>query len=330
MGIIKNVDKFFAIKLRSLYGKIFHPSQPQFTLNCEKDKERIQCLIYEKIMEGKPLMIARMGRTEIDVCENIRYTFHKKRSNWKFISWQGQPNFLNPFLIPNFNRLSGFWPWEDTMALERFYQLICSDMKDVDVLGSWCRNEEDFSEELKSAIKVDRELMTPLLTDHSWMRALEGKKVLVIHPFARTIQSQYQRREKIYPPHFGILPEFELTVIKAVQTLGYKDPNFKDWFEALDYMKSEIDKVDYDICLLGCGAYGFPLAAHCKRMGKQAIHLGGILQLLFGIKGKRWETDPGYVNDYPYAKTYYNDYWVRASIEETPKKANEVEDGCYW
>ena len=53
-------------------------------------------------------------------------------------------------------------------------------------------------------------------------------------------------------------------------------------------MKSEIDKCDYDVCLIGCGAYGFPLAAHVKHKGKQAIHLGGTLQLLFGIKGNRW------------------------------------------
>lgn len=49
-------------------------------------------------------------------------------------------------------------------------------------------------------------------------------------------------------------------------------------------MKDEIDKQDYDIALIGCGAYGFPLAAHIKRSGKKAIHLGGALQLLFGIK----------------------------------------------
>lgn len=330
MGIIKDMDKTLTIKLRSLYGKIFHPNQPQFTLDCEKDKEKIQQIIYDKIIEGKPLMVARMGRTEIDVCENIKYTFHKKRSNWKFICWQGQPNFLNPFLIPNFNKLSGFWPWESTEALEYFYKLICQDMKDVDILGSWCRNEADFKEELKQSIKVDRELMTPLLTNNPWTRALAGKKVLVVHPFADTIIKQYNRRESIFPTNQNILPLFDLKVLKAVQTLGYKDPNFKDWFEALEYMKKEIDKIDYDICLLGCGAYGFPLAAHCKRMNKQAIHLGGVLQLLFGIKGKRWETDPGYINDYPYAATYYNEHWVRASFEETPTKANEVENGCYW
>ena len=330
MGIIKALDIKLAIKMRGAYGKLFRPSQPQYTLNCEKDKDAIQRLICELIRGGQPLMVARMGRTEIDVCENVKNTFFRRRSNWKFISWKGQPNFLNPFLIPNFIKLSGFWPCDDEIALKRFYRLVCSDMKEVDVLGSWCRNEEDFSEELQKSVKVDRELMTPLLADKPWTMALKGKKVLVVHPFADTIRKQYARREKLFPMNPDILPEFELKVLKAVQTLGYEDPNFKDWFEALDYMKKEIDHIDYDICLLGCGAYGFPLAAHCKRQGKQAVHLGGVLQLLFGIKGKRWETDPGYINDFPYARTYYNEYWVRASNSETPQKANDVENGCYW
>ena len=48
-------------------------------------------------------------------------------------------------------------------------------------------------------------------------------------------------------------------------------------------------KIDFDVAIIGCGAYGFPLAAKLKQAGKQAIHLAGATQLLFGIKGKRWE-----------------------------------------
>ena len=59
-------------------------------------------------------------------------------------------------------------------------------------------------------------------------------------------------------------------------------------------MKAQIDKEDFDICLIGAGAYGFPLAAYVKRKGKKAVHLGGALQLLFGIKGSRWE-DPNHL-----------------------------------
>ena len=41
---------------------------------------------------------------------------------------------------------------------------------------------------------------------------------------------------------------------------------------------------NFDIALIGCGAYGFPLAAFVKGIGKKAVHIGGPLQLFFGIK----------------------------------------------
>lgn len=311
--------------------KIIGPhAESFFTKESEKDKEKIMSIICDAIQSRKPLMIARLGHTEMMVLENLKYTFYKYRSNVKYIIWRGQPNFLNPILIPMFNQLSGFFPSDDIEALRKFYDLMVKCMSKVDILGSWCYNEADFKKELASSVKVDRELMTPLLTENPWTRALKGKKVLVIHPFEETIRKQYARREKLFPQCPDILPEFELHTIKAVQTLGCADENFNDWFDALDYMKRQMDAVDYDVCLLGCGAYGFPLAAYAKDCGKQAIHLGGVLQLLFGIKGKRWETDEGYIKIHPYASTYYNEYWVRPDETEKPQKADGVEGGCYW
>lgn len=63
-------------------------------------------------------------------------------------------------------------------------------------------------------------------------------------------------------------------------------------------------KIDFDIALIGCGAYGMPLASFIKGMGKQAVHLAGWTQILFGIKGKRWD-------DLPYVSKFYNNAWVR-------------------
>ena len=121
-----------------------------------------------------------------------------------------------------------------------------------------------------------------------------------------------------------ILPEFELRTVTAVQTVaGQIDPRFKSWFDALDYMYDEAMKCDFDIALIGCGAYGFPLAAKLKKSGKMAIHMGGMLQVLFGIKGKRWDEDP-------IVSKYYNDSWVRPGEDEKPKSSNVVVDGCYW
>ncbi len=104
-----------------------------------------------------------------------------------------------------------------------------------------------------------------------------------------------------------------------------KKTPYRDWFEALDYMKEEIEKKKFDVCILGFGAYGFPLAAHVKRMGKKAIHLGGVTQMLFGIKGKRWED----YSFYPYTNLF-SEHWVRPSDKERPDNALKVENACYW
>ena len=117
------------------------------------------------------------------------------------------------------------------------------------------------------------------------------------------------------------LPEFNLLTIKAVQSLGGVS-EFEDWFAALQYMKDEMDKLQYDIAIIGCGAYGFNLAAHAKRTGHKAILLGGATQLLFGIMGKRWE-DKKY-------NIPVNEHWCRPAEAERPASFEQVENGCYW
>lgn len=89
-------------------------------------------------------------------------------------------------------------------------------------------------------------------------------------------------------------------------------------------MKKEMEKDEFDIALIGCGAYGFPLSVHAKRLGKVGIHLAGWTQMLFGIYGKRWLVDQP-----QYAK-FINENWVRPSLDEVPQNASKVEGGCYW
>ena len=83
-----------------------------------------------------------------------------------------------------------------------------------------------------------------------------------------------------------------------------------------------------------CRRVWVSLAAHVKRTGKKAVHLGGALQLLFGIKGKRWE-DPNYgVKEWGISYASYtnliNEYWVRPGNHLKTKNADQVEGACYW
>jgi hypothetical protein len=168
--------------------------------------------------------------------------------------------------------------------------------------------------------------MDPFWANKPWTKALENKKVLIIHPFVKTIKAQYKKKEFLFDNN--LLPEFELKTIKSVQSHAGSSSKFQDWFEALNSMKKKMDETEYDICLIGAGAYGFSLAAHAKRSGKKAVHMGGSLQLLFGIRGNRWDNEKviGKVN----YQALFNEHWVRPLSEETPAGIMKVEGGAYW
>ena len=149
--------------------------------------------------------------------------------------------------------------------------------------------------------------------------------MLVVHPFAELIESQYQRRKEIFP-NKEIMPKCNLKVVKAIQSSGETVPEeYKDWSEALDALYSRCMEEQFDVALLACGSYAVPLASRLKNAGKQSIVLGGMMQLMFGIKGARWEASR------PDIVEMYNDAWVRAGVKEQVKDADKMVDGAaYW
>ena len=312
--------------LRKVYAKLYNV-QPLPKPACEQDPDVASKLIYDMLMDDKPCMIARFGSTEIQLIANYIGVeeLYQKRNIINYIKGNGLPWWWESKKIEQIYTFSGFFP-KKIELIKKFCVLAVSDYEYVDILGSWRKEEVYFEELYKKCNKVNLEILNPFFSKYPWTKALEGKKVLVVHPFAKTIELQYQKRELLFENN--LLPEFELKTIKAVQSLAGEKTSFNDWFEALEYMKSEIDKQDYDICLIGAGAYGFALAAHVKRQGKKAIHLAGSLQLLFGIKGKRWE-NPNYSPLYNYSELM-NEHWVYPGVEGKPKNANLIEGACYW
>lgn len=301
--------------------KYFHrePVMPHYAGKWVMTSAKTNDYIYDKIMEGKPFMACRFGNTELQTVVGylkVKYKGHSEEDDAYLDKW--------------FTRLgkdSGFFP-VDYQYLEEFCSLILRSGANADLLAMWHLNMEDFIIE-EFARQADLTFLFRLepwlASGRPWSAALKGKKVLVIHPFEKTIQEQYKKRALIFPDS-EILPEFELKTLKAVQTLcGEQDKRFTTWFDALEYMYDKAIQMDFDVAIIGCGAYGMPLASRLKAAGKQAIHLGGATQLLFGIKGSRWE------NNYPTKiATFFNDAWVRPSAEETPGNAGTVEKGCYW
>ena len=280
--------------------------------------------IKARLLSGAPTMVGRLGAVELACLENHRaihrratigrsadYVRGRSRAFW---GWEDG-------ILADLRQNAGFFP-TDPDSLERFAQLMLDDMPCVDILGSWLRAERQFASHLQGAVKVRLRDLEPYYQRDPWTEALAGRSVLVVHPFAETITSQYMRREQLFADR-RVLPDFELKTIAAVQSVAGSETGFATWFEAFERMRDQIDETSFDVALIGCGAYGFPLAAHVKRLGKAAVHIGGAVQILFGIKGKRWD-------DHPEISALYNEHWVRPDPSERPATYLAIEDGCYW
>ncbi|WP_195500722.1 GT-D fold domain-containing protein [Bacteroides clarus] len=325
-----NPISIFILKvLRKLYAKTFggYVLPP---LQREENIDKISEIIYDLLSSDKPCMIARFGSTELSAIVNYLGVNTPHHSICKFIKGEQPEWWWNHNIMNQMQQWSGFFP-ATPQNMQRFGELMINDTKEVDLLGSWLKEEYLLSSYMPSVRKVSLLSLEPFWAQHPWTRILKNKKVLVIHPFAESIKQQYTKKDLLFK-NKDILPTFKLSTIKAIQSIGGNDL-FSNWFDALNWMKNEMNKIDYDICLIGCGAYGFPLAAHAKRQGKKAIHLGGALQLLFGIRGKRWE-NPNYgIKTLKRTGAYLglvNEHWCRPNKIERPTNASNVENGCYW
>lgn len=131
-----------------------------------------------------------------------------------------------------------------------------------------------------------------------WTHYLLGKKVLVINPFVESFKKQLQNNFQIFKDKDKqiFLDEQEFVFYKSYQTIAGNHIH-NDWFETFMIMCRDIEKLDFDIAILGCGGYGLPLCNFIKtNLGKSAIYIGGGLQLLFGVMGKRWENNEMWKN----------------------------------
>lgn len=267
-------------------------------------------IIKEELENDKPSMIGRFGSVEI-----------------KAVLYPQTPTVLQCVIknrvFDTMGNNAGFFP-SNEKTIRQFSEMMIDDMKLLDILGSWRIEERWLTQYFPLAKRVELIALEPYLQVDPWTTVLENKKILVIHPFSTTIEKQYHTNRAFLFADERVLPQFKsLETIKAVQTAAGNHSIFPDWFAALDFMKAEIDKKDFDIAIIGSGAYGFPLAAHVKRLEKKAIHLGGPTQILFGVKGKRWL-------EFDNFKDIINDYFVFPDAEDKIENASKVENGCYW
>jgi len=273
--------------------------------------------LYDLFKSPDPVCCGKIGNAELMCVYNYQLALHHKQTP---IQW-------SPVVEKEIYVNAGVFP-QTEYARVSFCQELEKAVANSDLLAAWNGGLSDFERRfIKSrspdCILADLGSLEPYYSGIPWTKFLKNKRVLVISPFVESIKAQYARRNLVWENN--LLPEFELLTLyhptsKAIST---NNNNYGSWNDMINDLKSKMEKIDFDAALIGTGASSLPLASHAKNLGKKAIHLGGPLQILFGIKGGRWDGNK-------IIGSFFNDYWIRPSEAEIPSGYRQIEGGCYW
>lgn len=266
-------------------------------------------LIRERIAAGLPCAIGKIGATECAVVAH-------------YLKHPGEP--FTPELRLWLYTGPGVFPVHQTAA-RRFCDTYLEALHSIDILAVWGNRGEPriVARHCPKASLVPFESLEPYFFDVPWTSALAGKTVLIIHPFVKTLERQLGRNRSRIWRNPLMLPEFEAKLLAMPLQPILRQSPFPSWFALLDSLKEKIAASDFDVALIGAGGASLPLAAFIKSLGKVAIHTGGVTQMLFGVRGRRWE-------NYDSFDHLYNEFWTRPHAGETPQNIDLIDDGCYW
>ena len=293
-----------------------------------RNETESDAIILRHLSSGKPTLIGRFGGTEARALGVYRDIFQVKHLYDPFATAYSLSSLSKR--MRQLRDLSGVYPanFETLKAFAKEYE---GCILNSDVIGCWGETftwVENGAIRKSSAEVVPHHATVPWVDNYPiysksvkpWSSFLEGMKVLIISPFAKSFESQFEIIDKVFAN--TSYPKFEAIFMTCTQSLGGLSDG-RDWNYHLHSMKDRMAQVDFDIALVSAGSYAYPLANFAKTLGKVGVHTGGELQLFFGVYGSRWEGGEK-------LERYGNSFWVRPSNSERPANWTSVENGCYW
>jgi hypothetical protein len=204
------------------------------------------------------------------------------------------------FYIPNFLSINGGIYSSNPNDIMTYYTIFFNSIESSECMAVFetldeIKESEDYFVKIKNKPGLTYQVLEPyyciLNNIKPWTHYLEGKKILIISPFIESFQSQLKNGFQLFKDKDNnvFLPNQEFVFYKSFNTAGGNNIH-SSWLETFTIMCNDIAKLEFDIALLSCGGYGMPLTSFIKKkLNKSSIYIGGGLQLLFGIMGKRWE-----------------------------------------
>ena len=287
----------------------------------------VKSLISEALHNEKGLLIGKLGTVECNILYSL--SFHKSLE------------------IPEeergvLERNAGVFPC-DIDTIMKWGKEASDSLQYADCLAAgWYEYTKNQEEELFKlwgwrGKRIPLRSLEPYYIDAAdseerWTSLLTDQSVCVVSSFAATAKMQVEKgEERVWSCVKGGLwgdrvkwnwVQTGYAPSLALGRAGWEESP-EDWSEAVAWVVDEVMKTNARIVLIGCGGLGMIIGARLKQKGKICIVLGGATQVLFGIKGRRWEK-------HSVISKFWNSEWVWPSLEETPGGANSVEDSCYW
>lgn len=289
-----------------LRARRFHAAHPVLTAAGAGDA------IARRIAAGTPSAIGKIGNSELRVLVRWWRAARQGREA-RFPGWLREEAMVGPGVFP-----------ADDAFLSAFAAFWLERLRAVDLLAVWHKpgEAEIVRAHCPAAEFADFAALEPYRLERPWTRVLAGRRVAVVTPFPRTVLAQYARRRAVWG-EAGVLPDMDLRVVEVPVSPALVPPRHADWFALYAEVAGRLEREPFDVALIGAGALSIPLCAHAKALGRIGIHTGGATQVLFGIRGRRFEAEA-------HIAPLMNAHWIRPLPEETPERCALVENAAYW
>jgi len=272
--------------------------------------EEANLLLYNRLLQGVPVLAGKLGSVESRLLGEYRYG-------------GGWPSRFGGRTRRQAHQNAGIFPVDDG-SLAAAAEELWTALQSIELLGCW---PVEYQARLLMELpqlpwRCEMPDLEPFAYGLPWSSALAGRRVLVLHPFVDSLRHQWGRREALFPDR-PVLPDFDPVFLATPMTIQGAQYEFRSWQQALEQTWERVQSLQFDVALIGGGAYSLPLALRIRRMERSAIHLGGSLQLMFGVFGQRWER-------FASQRALVNAAWIRPLSSDRPLNYQAVENGCYW
>jgi hypothetical protein len=237
-------------------------------------------------------------------------------------------------LVTKVSRTAGIFPL-DPEFYRRFGELYAEQVRRLDCIGVDVTRLRATLEvlffhgiegEVIDYLDQEPDRSTPNDQARCWLPHLRGRRVLLVSSFAELLRRRATRatfeavwaktgKPWFHPADVGAV-EFPYGFAPATQA------RFPTALDLLDDITARIAEREFDVAIIGAGGLGIPIASFVKGLGRVGISLGGAIQPLFGVSGRRWNEREDWRRD------YFNDAWIDMPPEYRPDPAETFEN--YW